>query len=71
VISAVGITHVVGGHVAPNLSAFHWAFGTAAVIALAASWFAWQIDDRDAAATMKPRRSAPAKDDDQLVAASS
>jgi EmrB/QacA subfamily drug resistance transporter len=61
VISAVGVTRVVGGHVAPNLTAFHWAFATAALIAVAAAWFALQIDDRDAAPTMKPRGSAAAK----------
>lgn len=67
VISAVGVVHAVSGHITPNLAAFHWAFATAAAIAVVAVWFALQIDDRDAASTMKPRRSTPVKDDDQLV----
>lgn len=68
VISAVGIGHLDNGHVAaPNLAAFHWAFVTAAVIALIAVRFALQIDDRDAASTMKPRRPAPIEVDDDLV----
>jgi EmrB/QacA subfamily drug resistance transporter len=70
IISAVGITHVVGGRVAPDLAAFHWAFGAAAAIALGAAWFSLRIDDRDAASTMKPRHKAPATDDEALVTAS-
>jgi EmrB/QacA subfamily drug resistance transporter len=66
VISAVGITHEVANHVVPNLDAFHWAFVTAAVIALTAVGFAWRIDDRDAASTMRPR-AAPAEVDEDLV----
>jgi EmrB/QacA subfamily drug resistance transporter len=70
VISAVGISHTVGRHiVVPNLAAFHWAFATAAVIALVAVGFALQIDDRDAASTMKPRPSVPVAGDEQLVPA--
>jgi EmrB/QacA subfamily drug resistance transporter len=60
VISAVGVLHQVNGHTAPNLAAFHWAFATAALFALGAAWFALQINDADAAATMKKR---PAKVD--------
>jgi len=56
VISAVGVIHVVDGHRAPNLAAFHWAFGVAALIALVASTFALRINDADAAPTMKPKR---------------
>jgi EmrB/QacA subfamily drug resistance transporter len=70
IISAVGIAHVVHGHQTANLAAFHWAFGVAALIALAAVWFALQIDDRDAAATMRPRQDAPATADEALVPAS-
>jgi EmrB/QacA subfamily drug resistance transporter len=55
VISAVGVFHVVARHRAPNLAAFHWGFGVAAIIALAASTVAWQINDADAAPTMKPK----------------
>ncbi len=58
VISAVGVSHTVAGHVSPNLAAFHWAFVAAAAIALAAVWPALRIDDRDAASTMKPRPAA-------------
>jgi EmrB/QacA subfamily drug resistance transporter len=58
VISAVGVLHQVHGHTAPNLAAFHWAFATAAAFALLAAWFALQINDADAASTMKKR---PAK----------
>jgi EmrB/QacA subfamily drug resistance transporter len=67
VISAVGIQHVVGGHVAPNLAAFHWGFAAAAVIAVIAVGFALRINDRDAASTMKKRPDAPVKDDESLV----
>jgi EmrB/QacA subfamily drug resistance transporter len=70
IISAVGLTHVVGRHVTANLAAFHWAFGVAAVIALVAVGFALQINDADAASTMKPRPAAPVRDDEQLVSAS-
>jgi EmrB/QacA subfamily drug resistance transporter len=71
VISAVGVSHVVAGHRTPNLAAFHWAFVTAAAIALAAAWFALRINDADAASTMRPKKVAPASDDDQLVAVAS
>jgi EmrB/QacA subfamily drug resistance transporter len=60
VISAVGIRHVVQGHSVPNLAAFHWGFGAAALIALSASWFSVRINDADAAATMRPRPAQPA-----------
>lgn len=69
VISAVGVTHVVRGHTAPNLAAFHWAFGAAALIALLAAGFAWRINDADAASTMKPKRAAQAKDEPALAPA--
>jgi hypothetical protein len=67
VISAVGVLHVVHGHREPNLAAFHWAFGVAAIIALLAAGVALGIDDADAAPTMKPRK-APAveRSDKQL-----
>jgi EmrB/QacA subfamily drug resistance transporter len=57
VISAVGVRHVVNGHSVANLAAFHWAFLTAALIALLAARFALTINDADAAATMKKRPS--------------
>jgi EmrB/QacA subfamily drug resistance transporter len=62
VIAAVGVTHQVDGHTAPNLAAFHWAFGVAALTALAAAAVAWQINDADAAPTMKPRPSKHAEE---------
>jgi EmrB/QacA subfamily drug resistance transporter len=66
VISAVGVLHQVGGHAAPNLAAFHWAFGVAAAIALLAAWFARGIIDSDAASTMKkrPAKRASARDEE-------
>jgi EmrB/QacA subfamily drug resistance transporter len=68
VISAVGLTHGVGRHVTANLASFHWAFAAAAVIALLAVGFALQINDADAASTMKPRPASPALDSEDLVA---
>jgi hypothetical protein len=67
VISAVGIVHVAGGHVTPNLAAFHWGFAAAAAIAVIAVGFALRINDRDAASTMKKRPDTPVKDDEALV----
>jgi hypothetical protein len=55
VLAAVGTTHVVAGHTEPNLSAYHAAFLTAAVISLVASGVALTIKDADAAATMVRR----------------
>jgi MFS family permease len=60
VISAVGIEHVVHGHAAANLAAFHWAFAAAAAMALVAAWVCLGVVDSDAAATMKPRKTEPA-----------
>jgi EmrB/QacA subfamily drug resistance transporter len=62
VISAVGVTHLVHGRPAVNLASFHWAFLTAALIALLAAPVALRINDADAAPTMKPRKpkNAPA-----------
>jgi EmrB/QacA subfamily drug resistance transporter len=54
VIAAVGVTTDAGGHVAPHLAAYHWGFLTAAGLALLAAVVALQIDDRAAAATMRP-----------------
>jgi EmrB/QacA subfamily drug resistance transporter len=54
VIAAVGVTTAADGHVTPHLAAYHWGFLTAAGLALLAAVVAWQIDDRDAAATMRP-----------------
>jgi MFS family permease len=69
VIAAVGISHRIGGHLAPNLAAFHWGFGTAALIALLAASVAWQIDDHDAAPTMTAPRPHEAPDRKELTPA--
>jgi MFS family permease len=63
VMSAVGVTHLVHGHRAPNLAAFHWAFATAALIALVAARVALTINDADAAPTMtkRPGKKAQAR----------
>jgi EmrB/QacA subfamily drug resistance transporter len=57
VISAVGVVRVVHDHNQANLTAFHWAFATAALLALLAATVAWRINDDDAAPTMKPKPS--------------
>jgi EmrB/QacA subfamily drug resistance transporter len=62
VISAVGIVHLVHGHAAPNLSAFHWAFAVAAFVAVLAAIAANTIVDDDAAPTMKPREAPQTED---------
>src|SRR3954447_15699206 len=48
VLSAVGAVHRVGGVPRPNASAYHWAFATAALVALAASVLTRGVDDRAA-----------------------
>jgi EmrB/QacA subfamily drug resistance transporter len=54
VISAFGSTQrTASGAVQPNLTAYHAAFITAAVLALVAIVFALAIHDKDAAATMR------------------
>jgi EmrB/QacA subfamily drug resistance transporter len=62
VVAAVGPVHLVGGHAAPQLSAYHWAFLTAAALILLAGFFAVLIDDKEAAPTMQlpTKRRAPA-----------
>jgi EmrB/QacA subfamily drug resistance transporter len=67
IISAVGLTHLVRGHGAPNLAAYHWAFLAAAGLAVLAAFVANTVVDTDAAATMKPRR-APASEPDKVPA---
>ena len=58
VMSAVGVTHLVHGHVQANLAAFHAAFVVAAALAVSAAVFAFfTIDDADAAPTMVRRPS--------------
>jgi EmrB/QacA subfamily drug resistance transporter len=53
VVSAVGPTRVVGGLTVSHLSAYHWAFLAAAVLAIIGAGLALTIEDRDAAATFK------------------
>jgi MFS family permease len=55
VLAAVGTTHEVDGHQAPNLVAYHAAFLTASGLALVGSVVALTISDADAAATMVRR----------------
>ena len=37
VIATIGTTHQIAGHLTPQLSAYHWAFVTAAAVALLAT----------------------------------
>lgn len=55
VIAGVGVVRVAGGHLTPNLAAYHWAFLAGAVLALAAGAAAQVVVDADAAPTMRPR----------------
>ena len=52
VLALIGTTHVVGGHLAANLWAYHAAFLAAAGIALIGALVALTISDADAAETM-------------------
>lgn len=52
VLGAVGTTHLVDGHPAANLAAYHAAFLVAAGVALVGALAALTIRDADAAATM-------------------
>jgi len=65
VISAIGVSHVVDGRETANLAAFHWAFATAALLALFALTFARRVSDADAAPTMV--RTARAANNAALV----
>jgi MFS family permease len=55
VIATIGTTHQIAGHLTPQLSAYHWAFVTAAAVALLAAALAFTIDDKAAAPTMRAR----------------
>jgi EmrB/QacA subfamily drug resistance transporter len=57
VLALVGTTHVVAGHVAPNIAAYHAAFLVGAAVAVLGSLMALTIVDTDAAATMVPHPS--------------
>jgi MFS family permease len=65
VISAVGVTHVVGGTLQPNAHAYHLAFLTAAGIAGLAALLSLRIVDTDAAPTM--RQPTPPVDSHAVV----
>jgi MFS family permease len=56
VIATIGTTHQIAGHLTPQLSAYHWAFVTAAAVALLATALAFTMDDKAAAPTMRPDR---------------
>jgi MFS family permease len=58
VLIGVSSAHAAGGSVSPNLGAYHWAFATGAVFALAAIVFSLTIHDSDAAETIVRRRRA-------------
>jgi hypothetical protein len=67
----IGVTAAQGGTnpARPDLQAYHLAFLTAAVFALAASAFSWIIHDSDAAETIVRRgRSARAQEERELAA---
>jgi EmrB/QacA subfamily drug resistance transporter len=68
VISAIGIVHVVDGKQVANLTAFHWGFATAALMALFALTFAARISDADAAPTMTLHPRKNSKPDAAVVA---
>ncbi|HXA33985.1 MAG TPA: MDR family MFS transporter [Acidimicrobiales bacterium] len=61
VLSLVGTTHVVAGHEAANLTAYHAAFLVAAGVALVGAAVALTIKDVDAAATMVRRTKSKSK----------
>jgi hypothetical protein len=56
VIATIGTAHQIAGHLTPQLSAYHWAFVTAAAVALLATALAFTMDDKAAAPTMRPDR---------------
>ncbi|GHO80515.1 MFS transporter [Ktedonobacter sp. SOSP1-85] len=55
VMSTVGMTHIANGSVQPNLTAYHAAFITSAILAVIAVSFALRVRDKDAASTMRQR----------------
>ena len=60
VLIGVGSVHGSGGTSTPDISAYHFAFLTAAVFALAAAAFSLSIHDSDAAETIVRRSRRPA-----------
>jgi EmrB/QacA subfamily drug resistance transporter len=53
IISAVGVVHETSNGAQPNAAAYHWAFLAASLVALAAAFVAQQVDDKEAAPTMR------------------
>jgi EmrB/QacA subfamily drug resistance transporter len=66
-VVAVGLVTRSGGHVRPNLTAYHVAFGVAAGFAVAAALCALAIHDEDAADTMPGRRRRRAEQAEDLA----
>ena len=60
VLIGVGSTQASGGTAAPDMTAYHLAFLTAALFALAGAAFSLSIHDSDAAETIVRRRRRPA-----------
>jgi predicted MFS family arabinose efflux permease len=58
VLISVGSAHAAGGDSHPNMRAYHFAFATAAVFAIAATAFSLSIHDADAAETIVRRTKA-------------
>jgi EmrB/QacA subfamily drug resistance transporter len=58
VATAVGTTHVVGGHLEPNLTAYRVGLLAAALVMLGAALAALYVNDADAAETMSRGRPA-------------
>jgi MFS family permease len=63
VLIGVGSAHAAGGSTHPNMRAYHLAFATAALFALAATGFSLSIHDDEAAETMVRRRPKAERQD--------
>lgn len=64
VLIGIGSTEAAGGSTHANLSAYHWAFATSGLFALAAIGFSLSIHDSDAAETIvrRARSTKPSKE---------
>jgi EmrB/QacA subfamily drug resistance transporter len=65
VLVGVGSTQAAGGVTSPSMTAYHWAFATAALFALAGTGFSLTMHDSDAAETMVRRGRAAARQTEQ------
>ncbi len=65
VLVGVGSTQAAGGVTTPSITAYHWAFATAALFALAGTGFSLTFHDSDAAETMVRRGRAAARQTEQ------